>query len=56
MPSLTGVNEIISEVIHLVGFFHGIFPHFEHSWINTSFFYHGAKTMAISTFLILEEL
>ena len=43
-------------LIHLGGFFHEIFPRFEHSWINTSFFYHGGKTVAISTFLILEEL
>ena len=37
-------------LIHLGGFFHKIFPCFEHSWINTSFFYHGGKTVAISTF------
>ena len=38
----------IPTLIHLGGFFHEIFPHFEHSWINTSFFYHGGKTVAIS--------
>ena len=37
-------------LIHLVGFFHEIFPRFEHSWINTSFFYDGGKTMEILMF------
>ena len=47
---------IFLSLIDLVGFFHEIFPPFEHSWINNSFFYHGGKTMAISTFLILQGL
>ena len=44
-------------LIHLSGFFHEILPRFEHSWISTSIcFYHGGKTVAISMFLIFEEL
>ena len=50
------LNARKATLIHFGGFFHEIFPHFENSWINTSFFYHGGKTMALSMFLIFNEL
>ena len=36
MPSLSLEEDVV--VTNLVGFFHEIFPRFEHSWINTSSF------------------
>ena len=36
---------IFLSLIHLVRFFHEIFPRFEHSWINTSFFFIMAKKL-----------